>query len=69
VTGDGVAAAFLDFAQHSLEPLVGERLDPAAVVADDVVVVVLMAVADGLEAREAVAEVDPLHEPLVGQHL
>ena len=30
---------------------------------------VLIAVADGLEAREAVAEVDPLHEPLVGQRL
>ena len=46
---DVVAAALLDVAQYALEVLVGERLDPAAVVADDVMVV-LNRVAHRLEA-------------------
>lgn len=66
--GDGIAAALLDVAEYPLEALVGERLDPAAVVADDVMVV-LDRVAQRLEPRDAVAEVDPLDETLLGQHL
>src|SRR5689334_18069273 len=62
VAGDLVAAALLHVAQDALEALVGERLDAAAVVADDVVVV-LDRVAHRLEPRHAVAEVDPLDEP------
>ena len=65
---DCVAAAFLDVPQGALEALVGKRLDPAAVVADDVVVV-LASLAHRLEARDAVPEVNSLHEPLLGQHL
>ena len=45
----------------ALEPLVGERLDLAAVVAHEVVMV-LAAGKRGLVARDAVAEVDALHE-------
>ena len=66
--GDRIAAAPLDVPQGALETLVGERLDPTAVVADDVVVV-LACIAHGLEARDAVPKVDPLHEPLLGEHL
>ena len=66
--GDRVAAVGLDVAQHPLEPPVGERLDLPAVVADDVMVV-LDRVADGLEPRNPVAEVDPLHQALVGEYL
>ena len=65
---DRIAAAPLDVAQNALEALVGERLDPAAVVADDVVVV-LDRVADGLETRDPVPEVDALHEPLLREHV
>ena len=68
MAGDGVAAVRLDVSQHPLEPLVGEGLDLPAVVADEVMVV-LDRPSDGLEPRDAVAEVDPLHEPLVGEDL
>jgi len=68
VSGDGVAAALLDIAEHPLEALIGKRLDPPAVVADDVMVV-LDLVAHRLEPREAVAEIDPLDEPLLRQHV
>jgi hypothetical protein len=61
---DGVAAALLDITEHALEPLVGERLDAAAVVADDVMVV-LDRVAHRLEPRHAVSEVDALGQPLL----
>ena len=65
---DGVAAAPFDVAQHALEPLVGEDLDLAAVVADDVMVVPL-GVADGLEAHDAVPEVEALDEAFLGEHV
>jgi hypothetical protein len=68
VPGDGVAAALLHVPQHPLEALVGKRLDPAAVVAHDVVMVI-HGIAQRLEARDAVAEVDPLHESLLRQYL
>ena len=65
---DGVAAALLDVPENPLETLVREGLDPSAVVADDVVMV-LHLVADRLETSEAVAEVKPLDEALLGEHL
>ena len=49
-----------------LERGVGERLDLAAVAADDVVVV-LAVVAGGLVAGDPVADVDALHEPELGE--
>ena len=65
---DRVAAALFDIPENPLETLVGEGLDPPAVVADDVVMV-LHLIADRLEARDAVAEVKPLDEALLGEHL
>ena len=65
---DVIVAARLDVLQRPLEAVVGERLDLAAVVADEMVVV-LRRVAHSLEARHTVAEVEPLHESLLGQHL
>src|SRR5690349_8943510 len=50
-----VAAALLDVPQNALEARVGERLDAAAVVADDVVVV-LDRLAHRLEPRDSVTE-------------
>ena len=55
--------------ERALEPVVGERLDPAAVVADEVVMVVVTVAARRLEARDAVADVDPLDEPQGGERL
>ena len=60
--GDRVPAPVRDALDRRLEPRVLERLDLAAVVAHEVVVVVASGVS-GLETRDAVAEVDPLDEP------
>jgi zinc transport system substrate-binding protein len=49
--------------ERALEAVVREGLDAAAVVADEVMMVVMRVTACGLEARDAVAHVDPLHEP------
>ena len=68
MTGDGVTAVFRDVSDRLLEALVRERLDLAAVVADDVVVVLLV-MADGLEAGDPVAQIDSLHEALLGEHV
>ena len=68
MTGDGVAGATLDPAQHALELVVGECFDLAAVVADEVVVVLAVRV-NGFESCGAVTDVDPLHESLPGQLL
>ena len=65
---DGVTAAALDVLEDALQPLVGERLDPAAVVADDVMVV-LDRIAMRFETRDAVAEIHPLHKPLLCQRV
>ena len=54
---DRVAAALLDVADDRLESLVRERLDLAAAVADEVVMVVVVR-AQRLEAGDAVAEVE-----------
>ncbi len=66
--GHGVAAPRFDVADHALEPLVRKRLDLAAVVADDVVVVMFV-FPNGFEAHYAVAEVEPLHEPPFGENV
>ena len=55
--------------ERALEAVVRERLDPAAVVADEVVMVVVTVAARRLEARDAVADVDPLDEPQGGERL
>src|SRR5262249_34585844 len=69
VAGDRVSGLPLDVPQRPLEVLVGERLDLAAVVADEVVVVVLAAGVDRLEAVGARADVDALDEPVPAQLL
>ena len=57
-----VAASPGDAVQRHLERVVLERLDLAAVVADEVVVMVAAWI-DPLEAGDRIAEVHPLHEP------
>jgi hypothetical protein len=68
VRGDRVAAALLELADDRLEPLVRERLDLAAVVADEVVVMVVV-VANRLVARDPVADVEPLQEAALGERV
>src|SRR5919197_5273179 len=68
VGAHGVAAAFLDVVDRALEPRVDEALDLAAVVADEMVVV-LGVVAERLVADDAVADVDPLHEPVLDERV
>src|SRR5262249_12844348 len=68
VPGHGVAGAALDLVDDRLELVVLERLDLAAVVADEVVVV-LAGREGGLVTRPAGADVDPLHEPAFGELL
>ena len=48
--------------EGALERRIGERLDLAAVVADEVMVVVAGVGVGGLEPRDAVPEIDALHE-------
>ena len=68
MAGDRVAGPAFDLAQGALELVVGERLDLAAVVADEMVVVLAVRV-DRLEAGGAGADVDPLHEAVARQLL
>lgn len=56
-----ISATAGDALDRRLEPGVCERLDLPAVVADEMVVMLAVGVSR-LEARDAVAEVDPLHE-------
>ena len=65
---DRVAAALLELANDSLEPLVSERLDLSAVVADEVVVMVVV-VANRLVARDPVADVEALQEAALGERV
>ncbi len=62
VRGDDVSATVRDPLDRRLERRVLERLDLAAVVAHEVVMMVAVRVGR-LVAGDAVAEVDPLHEP------
>ena len=68
VTRDGIAESPRHTRDRLLERPIRERLDLAAVLADDVVVMVR---ADDrrLEARDAVADVDALDEPELGQEV
>ena len=68
MAGNRVAGSPFDLPQCSLELVVGEGLDLAAVVADEVVVMFAAGV-KGLEARRAGADVDALHEPVLAQLL
>lgn len=68
MAGNGVAGSAFDPAQSPLELVVCERLDLAAVVADQVVVM-LAASVDRLEARGAGADVDALDEAVLAQLL
>ena len=68
MAGDGVAGSALDLVQRTFEVLVGECLDAAAVVAEEVVVV-LAARQHRLVASDAGAELDPLQEALLGQEV
>jgi len=65
---DGEANALGDTVERNFEPLVGERLHPPAVVADDVVVVLAVR-SPRLEACRAGSEIDPLHEPHFHEHV
>jgi len=65
---DGVAGPAFHLSQSALELIVGESLDLAAVVADEVVVVLPIHV-DRLEARGAGADVDALDEAVLTQLL
>ena len=64
--GDVEAEAACDVLERTLERVVGKRLDLAAVVADEVVVMIASGVR-ALVAGNAVADVDPLDESEVGE--
>ena len=66
--GNRVAAFRFDVSERSLEPLVAECFDCAAFVANEVVVVAVV-VADRFEAGDAVAELQPLEQPSLGQRV
>ena len=68
MAGDRVTGSPFDLPQGSLELVVGEGLDLAAVVADEVVVM-LAAGVHRLETRGAGADVDALHESVLAQLL
>jgi len=68
MAGDGVAGSALDLVQGALELVVGEGFYLAAVVADEVVMMLSVRV-DRLEASGAGADVDPLDEPVLAQVL
>jgi hypothetical protein len=68
VAGDGVARPAFDLPEGAFQLIVGERLHLAAVVADEVVVV-LAARVDRLEACGAGADVDALDEAVLAQLL
>ena len=68
MAGDGVAGPAFDLSEGALELVVGEGLDLAAVVADEVVVV-LAAGVDRLKARGAGTDVDALDEAILAQLL
>ena len=68
MAGDEVAGSAFDLARSPLELIVCECLDFAAVVADEVVVM-LAAGVDRLETRRAGADVDALDEAVLAQLL
>jgi len=66
VAGGRVAGFSLDLPESLFQTLVLECLDLAAAVADQVVVMVAAGMSR-LEARDRVADLDALDEPLVGK--
>jgi hypothetical protein len=68
VAGDRVARSSFDSPKRAFELVVGEGFDLAAVVADEVVVVLAVAV-DRFETRGAGSDVDALHEAVSGELL
>ena len=62
------AGAFLDLVDRTLEPLVRERLDLPAIVADEVVMM-LAARLPCFETRAARAGVDPLDELVLDEQV
>ena len=68
MAGDRIASSAFDLPEGALELVVRECLDLAAVVADEVVVM-LAAGVDRLEARCAGADVDALDEAVLAQLL
>ena len=66
VTGNREARLRLEAVNRALETRVAERLHLAALVTDEVVV---MVVRNGLEAGDSGAEVDPLYETLGAQRV
>jgi ABC-type Zn uptake system ZnuABC Zn-binding protein ZnuA/ABC-type Mn2+/Zn2+ transport system permease subunit len=68
VTGDGKARVLLDSSQRRLEALVRERFDPPALVADEVVMMVVREL-NAFVVRAPVAKVDLLHELLLGEQV
>ena len=64
----GVAEPSGSAGERLFEGRIRERLDPAAVVADEVVMVLVLA-AERLEPRDPVADVDALDEPQVGERV
>ena len=69
MAGDRVPRLALDLPQRALELVVRERLDLAAAVAEEVVMVVLSARVDRLEAGGSRADVDALDEAVPAQLL
>jgi hypothetical protein len=65
---DLVADSAAEGVERGLERLVAERLHAAAVVADEVMVM-LSARKDGLVARDASADVDALDQPVLRQEI
>jgi hypothetical protein len=68
VARDRVAGPAFDLPQRTLELVVGEGLDLAAVVADEVVMMLTPGV-DRLEAGRTGPDVDPLNEAVLAQLL
>lgn len=67
MSGYGIPALPFDPAQRPLEAGVRERLDLPAAVADEVVMVIVAL--PRLVARRAGTELDPLHEPALGEQV
>ena len=65
---NGETGLALDFAQCTLEPCIGERLDLAAVVADEVMMMCPVGL-DGLEAGAVGTDLDPPHVAVAGELL
>jgi hypothetical protein len=68
VAADGVSESPAHVREGVLERLVDKGLDPAAVVADEVVVMVA-AGANGLVAGDTFTEVESLHESELGENV